>query len=424
VGGFVEMYILKSKYLLTDPYNVIDNGAVLIDGGKIKFAGRFGEINNHESYQVFDLGNSAIVPGFVNTHTHLELTQLHKCINYNGDFTDWIRQLVKVKKDWSENEYLSSIREGIKKSLESGTTTVADITRNGLALYELQKSRIRKTLFYELIDFNPDSAESTINNFKEEINRIKHDDLFSVGIFPHTPYTASRKLYKGCRRVSDELGVSIATHIAETNDEIEFLTRGTGKFVSLLKDFDMLNNWKPPGLKPVNYLKNIGFLKNGCMLVHCNYLSEEEIGLVEESNSTIVFCPRSHKYFRHKDHPFYKLENRDINIALGTDSLASNDSLSILDEMKYIYSQHKIVNPQDILYMGTIAGATALNMADSIGKLEPGFDADITVIEFQQEGVCNIYDGIFSQDSECVFTVVSGTVCYDKYGVSKEVRVC
>ncbi len=417
------MLLLKSKYLLKDPYSVIENGAVLVDGGKIKFAGRFDEINNHESCQIIDLGNSVIVPGFVNTHTHLELTHLHKCINYNGNFTDWIRQLVNAKKEWTESEYLSSIRTGIKNSLESGTTTVADITRNGLALEELQKSKIRKTLYYELIDFNPDSAESTIANFKDILRDVKHNDLLSIGIFPHAPYTVSEELYKRSKIVSEESGLSIASHISETIDEANFLTRGTGNFVSLLRDFDMLKDWKPPGLRPVNYMKNIGFLENGCILVHCNYLTGEEVDQIEESNSTIVFCPRSHKYFRHKDHPFYKLENRDINVALGTDSLASNDSLSILDEMKYIYNQHKTSKHQDILYMGTIAGATALGLNNKIGKLEEGYNADIAVIDIKEETVTNIYDGIFSQDSECVLTVVSGTICYDKHGVTREATV-
>ena len=417
------MLLLKSKYLLKDPDSVIDNGAVLIDGGKIKFAGCASDISNHESCQIVDLGNSAIVPGLVNTHTHLELTHLHKCINYNGDFTDWIRQLLNIKKDWTESESLSSIRSGIKNSLESGTTTVADITRNGLALEELQKSKIRKTLFYELIDFYPDSVESTIDNFKNLIKGVKHNDLLSIGIFPHAPYTVSKELYRECKRVSKEMDICIATHISETIDEANFLTRGAGNFVSLLRDFDMLNDWNPPGLRPVNYMNNIGFLENGCILVHCNYLTGEEVDHIEESNSTIVFCPRSHKYFRHKDHPFYMLGNRNINIALGTDSLASNDSLSILDEMKYIYTQHKTSKPQDILYMGTIAGATALRLDNKIGKLEEGYDADIAVIDVKQEAVTNIYNGIFSQDSECVLTVVSGTICYDKHKVSKEASV-
>ncbi len=417
------MLLLKSRYLLKDPSTVIHDGAVLIDDGKVKFAGCANDISNHESCQIIDLGNSAIVPGFVNTHTHLDLTHLHNFIKYNGDFTDWIRQLVNAKKEWTESEYLSSIRSGIKSSLESGTTTVADITRNGLALEELQKSNIRKTLFYELIDFNPDSAESTIDNFKNIIGNVKQNDLLSIGIFPHAPYTVSEELYISCKSVSKELDICIATHISETIDEANFLTRGAGNFVSLLRDFDMLNDWNPPGLRPVNYMNNIGFLENGCILVHCNYLTGEEVDHIEESNSTIVFCPRSHKYFRHKDHPFYMLGNRNINIALGTDSLASNDSLSILDEMKYIYTQHKTSKPQDILYMGTIAGATALRLDDKIGKLEEGYDADIAVIDVKQEAVTNIYNGIFSQDSECVLTVVSGAICYDKHKVSKEASV-
>ncbi len=117
------------------------------------------------------------------------------------------------------------------------------------------------------------------------------------------------------------------------------------------------------------------------------------------------------------------LGNRNINIALGTDSLARNDSLSILDEMKYIYTQHKTSKPKDILYMGTIAGATALRLNNKIGKLEEGYDADIAVIDIKNETVSNIYDGIFSQDSECVLTLVSGIICYDKYAVSKEASV-
>ncbi len=142
------MLLLKSKYLLTEPDTVIDNGAVLLDDdGKIKLAGHFADINKHESHRIVDLGNSAIVPGLINTHTHLELTHLHNRISYNGDFTDWIRQIINAKKPWTEHEYVSSIRDGITRSLEAGTTTIADINRNGLALDVLKKSKIRNIFF-------------------------------------------------------------------------------------------------------------------------------------------------------------------------------------------------------------------------------------------------------------------------------------
>jgi len=415
------MYILKSKYLLKDPDNVIDNGALLIDdGGKIKFAGLFSDIENAGSYKIIDLGNYAIVPGLINAHTHLELTNLHKSLNGNGNFTDWIRDLVAIKKDWTENEYALSIRDGIENSLKSGTTTVVDITRNGIALNELLASNIRKLLFFEIINFDPDTAEDTIKNFKELISGISTDDLLSIGIFPHAPYTVSDKLYRECRNVSDELDIRIATHIAETEDEVEFLTSGAGHFATLLNDFKMLNRWKHPGLSPVNYLNKIGFLNNECILIHCNYLTEDEIGTIEKSKSNVVFCPGSHEFFRHKEHPFSSLKDRGINIALGTDSLASNDTLSILDEMKFMRGSYPDIEPNYIFSMGTIAGAVALQMEDCIGQLHPGYYADVAVIDFQDTDISNIYDGIFSKDSECVLTIVAGEICYDKFEISRK----
>ena len=417
----MTMYILKSKYLLKDPDNVIVNGAILIDdGGKIKFAGQFEDIDGVDSCKTIDLGNSAMVPGFVNAHTHLELTHLYKCLDGKGDFTDWIRQLVDIKREWTESEYALSVRDGIKSSLNSGTTTVVDITRNGIALNELLTSNIRKLLFFEIINFDPDTAENTINDFKELISGISTDELLSIGIFPHAPYTVSGKLYRECNKVSDELDIRIATHIAETKDEIELLTSGTGHFVSLLNDFNMLNKWKHPGLSPIKYLNNIGILNNECILIHCNYLTEDEIGIIEKTKSNVVFCPRSHDFFRHKDYPFLSLKDRDVNIALGTDSLASNDTLSILDEMKFIRSCYPEIEPNYIFNMGTIAGATALQMDDCIGQLYPGYNADIAVIEFQNRDIGNVYDGIFSENSECVLTIVSGEICYDKLEISRK----
>ena len=414
------MYILKSKYLLKDPDSVIDKGALLIDdGGKIKFAGRFNDIDEIDSYKTIDLGNSAIVPGFINAHTHLELTNLHKSLNGNGNFTDWIRDLVAIKKDWSESEYAVSIRNGIENSLKSGTTTVVDITRNGIALNELLASNIRKLLFFEIIDFDPDTAEDTIKDFKELISSISTDDLLSIGIFPHAPYTVSDKLYRECKSVSEECDIRIATHIAETEDEIEFLTSGAGHFATLLNEFKMLNKWKYPGLSPIKHLNNIGILNNECILIHCNYLTEDEIRIIEKSKSNVVFCPRSHGFFHHKEYPFSSLKDRDINIALGTDSLASNDTLSILDEMKFIRNSYPEIEPNYIFSMGTIAGAVAIQMDDHIGQLRPGYNADVAVINFKDTDINNIYDGIFSQDSECVLTIVSGEICYDKFGISR-----
>ena len=412
------MFVLRAKYLLTNPNTLINNGVVVVSNDKILFAGRFKDLNKQEACRIIDLGNSVITPGLINAHSHLELTNLNGRINYTGSFAGWISQILNAKKGWTEDDYTLSVRSGIKKSIEAGTTTIADITRDGFSLAELRKSKLRKTVFYELIDFNPSRAEETIRDFKARFNDTYGNNLLSIGIFPHAPYTVSKDLYNQCSTVSDQLKIPIATHLSETNEEIEFLTKGTGNLATLLRDLNTLGDWNHPGLRPIAYLNQMGILKNNLMIIHCNYVTIEEIMMLKSSKSSIVYCPKSHKYFQHMIHPFRKLIDQNINIALGTDSLASNDSLSILDEMKCIYDGNKDIKPQDIFFMGTIAGAVAVGLENKIGRLEPGFDADITAIQLPNEEKSNFYEGVFSKNSECIFSVVSGSVCYDKYRLS------
>ncbi|MDR4503243.1 MAG: amidohydrolase family protein [Candidatus Scalindua sp.] len=408
---------LRAKYLLTNPNTVIENGAVIIRNSRIAFAGSFSDIPGNQPHGMTDLGNSAIVPGLINAHTHLELTHLDGRIDFTGSFADWIRKIIEAKKAWTEHDCTLSVRAGIKKCIEAGTTTIADVTRNGFSLKELQKSKLRKVLFYEVINFDPSQAEAIMRDFKTRVTGMKEDPLLATGIFPHSPYTVSNELYTRCSNVSDELKILISTHICETDEEIEFLTKGTGNLAELLSDLNMLKEWAAPGLRPIAYLDNLGILKRNVLLAHCNYVSQEELMMVKRAKAQVVFCPKSHRYFQHKNHPFREFIDHNINTALGTDSLASNDSLSILDEMKHLYNQENGMEPQDIFSMGTVGGARALGLGERTGRLEPGFDADITVIQLPEYDNENFFENFFSQESHAIFSVVSGSLCFDKYGL-------
>ncbi|MCP5004162.1 MAG: amidohydrolase family protein [Planctomycetes bacterium] len=403
--------------MLTNPDTVIENGAVVVRNNRIDFAGNFNDVRDNQRENTIDLGNSVIVPGLINAHSHLELTHLDGKIDFTGSFANWITKIIQAKKAWTEQDFTLSVRAGIKKSIEAGTTTIADITSNGFSLVELQKCSLRKTLFYELINFDPSSAVGTITDLREKINGTGRDNNLEPGIFPHSPYTVSKELYTQCRIVSDELKMRISTHISETDEEIEFLTKGTGNLADLLNNLNMLDNWVEPGLRPIAYLNKFGFLSSNLLLVHCNYISPEELIMVKRANAHVVFCPKSHRYFQHRNHPFREFIANNVNVALGTDSLASNNSLSILDEMKYLYNEETGIGPRDIVSMGTIGGASALGLAERIGRLELGFDADITVIQIPKDNCKNIFTGFFSDHSQCIFSVVSGSVCFDKYGL-------
>ncbi len=414
------MFILRAKYLLSTPEKLIENGALVIDESKIVDADKYPDIHRERSYPVIDLGESVILPGLINAHTHLELTSLHGSIKPTKSFTNWITKVVRTRLSWSDEALNNSVQNGITMSLESGTTTLADVSATGHSFQKLRDSPLRKTVLHEVIDFNPATAKTTIQSAREKINSLHYNNLFTAGISPHAPYTASDELYRKCSTLSRELNIPICTHIAETKDEIEFLTNGSGGFVSLLKAQNMLDeHWHPPGLLPVEYLNNIGALKDKWILIHCNYLSNKEISIIKESGSSVVFCPRSHQFFGHEKHPFRDLLAKGINVALGTDSLASNSSLSILDEMRFLYERHPDLKPQQILSMATINGAMALGIEDKVGRLWEGFEADITVIELPKGHKVNIYERLFDPASRNVLTVVAGQVCYNKYNSIK-----
>lgn len=420
VGCPMTEIILKARYVLASPDKVIDNGAVVINGDRINSTASFEALNEDQKSEVIDFGNAAILPGLVNAHVHLELTNLHGLIIADKSLISWIERLIRAKSGWKKPDYISAIENGIQQSLESGTTTVADITNSGYSIDVLRNSSIRKLVFAEIISFDSSKAASSIEMAMARFKDINQDALSGYGISPHAPYTVSFELYKECARIAN---LPLCTHIAETLEEIDFLTKGNGPFVDLLKKFRMLrDSWKPHGLRPVKYLEETGILRNSPLLIHCNYISDDEISLIQRVGSNVVFCPRSHRYFghHHKDHPFRKLLDKGINVAIGTDSLASNDSLSMLDEMKFIYNNVPDISPDTIVSMGTTNGASALFPGGKIGRIAAGYYADIAIIGLPAGHVGDVYAGLLSNGSENIFTMVDGIVCYDKYNHVRE----
>src|SRR3990167_1858236 len=306
------MIIVRAKYLITNPDNCIENGAVAIKGTKIQCVGTFGEIKALANVdKTIDLGNAVLVPGLINLHTHLDLTNLHGHIKPTTNFTHWVFQLVGVRMRWKEEEYISSIEKGINLCVESGTTTVADIANTEYSFFVLKKSPLRKVVYKEVIDLNPDHAKDVLKKTQSELSTIIPDDLLSIGLSPHAPYSVSRELYQTIAKFARETGIPVCTHIAETLDEIEFLRKGTGSFPAFLKQIRaMPDNWQAPGLTPIQYLNETGILGNHPLLIHCNYVTDEEISTIKYSGASVAFCHRSHHFFGHTNHPVQKLIDR------------------------------------------------------------------------------------------------------------------
>lgn len=433
--------MIRAKYLIPNPEECIENGAVAVEGARIHRVGTFDEIKTFpEIDTIVDLGKAVILPGLINIHTHLDLTNLHNRIKPTNNFTHWVFQLLGARIRWKEADYTASIEKGIRCCMEAGTTTVADIANTEYSFSVLRKSPLRKVVFKEVIDLNPDRAKDVLAKAQSELADLGYDgavsgnfnyppvsprkrgdgaddicrrpDLFHMGLSPHAPYSVSKELYRLVAQFARQKGLPLCTHIAETQDEIEFLTKGTGNFPPFLRQLRAVPpDWQPPGITPIHYLKETGILENHPILIHCNYISDEEISLIRSSGASVAFCPRSHQFFGHTNHPLPKLLDRGVNVGLGTDSLASNDTLSILDEMKFL-SLHDAISPKTLISMATINGAKALGWESQVGRIREGFEADLCGIRLPDGDPRDVYGQLFDAGSKNIFTMVSGVVCY------------
>lgn len=409
------MILVKAKYLIPNPEGFcIENGAVAVKGDRIHRVGDVRDVGTLADIDTtVDLGDAVILPGFINAHTHLDLTNLHDRIKPTTNFTHWVFQLIGARIRWKDADYVSSIENGARLCIESGTTTVADIAHTGHAFSVLKQSMLRKVVYKEVIGLDPIHARDLAEKSRQELSAALNDGLMDVGLSPHAPYSVSRELYQALAQFAREEGLPVCTHIAETQDEIEFLAKGTGNFPAMLRQLRaMPDNWQPPGLAPIRFLKETELLKSKPLLIHCNYVSDEEIALIKSSGASVAFCPRSHRFFGHTDHPVQKLLNAGINVGLGTDSLASNDSLSILDELKYL-SSHYPIPSGTLLAMSTINGAKALGLESRVGQIKEGLKADLCAVRLPACGSEDIYKRLFDPASKNVFTMVNGAVYYN-----------
>ena len=189
---------------------------------------------------------------------------------------------------------------------------------------------------------------------------------------------------------------------------------GTGDLKDLLERLGALPpGWPAPQAAPVPWLDSLGVLKPSPVLIHCNYVDEESMSRILQTRSSVVYCPRSHAYFGHPPHPVRRMLDLGINVALGTDSLASNASLSMLDEVRYLFGMRKDLKSEEILRMATLNGASALGFGGVLGRLRRGYWADLTILRLPGDiAERNLISQILEGAGDCLATVVCGEIVY------------
>jgi cytosine/adenosine deaminase-related metal-dependent hydrolase len=426
--------IIRARIVVTMDGLPIENGAIAITGNRIVDVGQFDEIRTRNSGNSVDLGEQVLLPGLINAHCHLDYTCLRGKIAPQKSFTDWIRAINAEKARLLPKDYVASISDGFAEAKRFGTTTIANLTAFPELISHIQPP-IRTWWFAELIDIRApehvelvDSAIESVRSALEcadmsALSKRRHVAALQMqrwGLAPHALFTASNKLFHHCEEISRRDSILLTTHLAESREEMEMFRNASGPLHAFLKSIgrpmDDCGSKTPLEvfIGALGRARSAAALQAGdralatWIVVHLNELTESDFDLLErlEPKFQIVHCPLSHNYFGHSSFAFDRLRSMGFDICLGTDSLASNETLSLFAEMRAFHTEFPSVSPEEILQMATINPACALRQENALGKVRPGFLADLIAIPCSAS--TDVFEQIIAFDDPVKFAMVNG----------------
>ncbi len=383
-------YTLQSRWLFPITGPPLERGTLTIAGDRIVAVEPAGRTKPD-----IDLGNVAVLPGLVNAHTHLDLSGLrgHKLPRA---FVDWLRAVVAYRRGSKPSEWRSAVSAGVEESLLSGTTLLGDISVGGLSAASLAASPLRAVVFHEILGLTKTRARETLQQAGAWLRDQSPSPHLRFGLSPHAPYSVRRGLWRWAGR----RGFTLAIHWFETREEVELLHSHAGPLRALLEE---IGAWDERGLPPSHQwierrLRHVPRL----LFVHANYLPFVP-------THSVVYCPRTHAYFSHAEHPFRDFLAAGVKVALGTDSLASNPDLSILNEMRFLWDHYSgRLAGADLLRMGTLNGAAALGWESETGSLAPGKAADWVAVPLDSAASGDPYDLLFASRQPVQHACIGG----------------
>jgi cytosine/adenosine deaminase-related metal-dependent hydrolase len=366
--------VYRARWVIPSQGPVLSDGGVAVSGGRIARVGRWADLRAHvgPSNTVRHFPDAAILPGLVNAHTHLALSDLAGKFRPTKRFASWIARLTARMALRRRETAHRAARAGAEQALEAGTVAGADLAHDSRTAEAYAGTPGRWTVFGELFRFRRAGLER-LGRTVAALERLAARTGTAVGLAPHAPYSAGVEVFAAARYEARKRGWPVSAHLHETLEEISFTERGEGPLADWLRRLRLLpRTWRPAGLRPIPMLAEAGFFTGPVLVAHGNYLTEDEIALLARSGSSVAYCPRSHAFFGHENHPWRRLLEAGVNVCLGSDSLASSPSLSVLDEMRFLFAHEPDADPQTLLQMATVRGARALGREGKPGALSAG----------------------------------------------------
>ncbi|MDE0159328.1 MAG: amidohydrolase family protein [Candidatus Dadabacteria bacterium] len=410
----MERLLLKADVVIPVSSEPIRNGAVVVDGGRIVDIGTSDRIEtDYPGLQKIRRPNSIILPGFVNAHTHLELSWTKGKIRDFKDFTGWLERLITLKAGGVNQDLVEdSMRAGIRDVIESGVTTVGEISSLDFDGREMLKgSGMRIIAFLELFDRISPRLSSL---------EFQSEDLYEERPFPHAPYSCGPELLEAVFTRTRKTSVATGIHLGESPDEVDFLKNLPNEFERKIFPLIKKETFKRPRADtPTLYINR--FLRGKDVklsAVHMVQVGDEDMEVIRSADIGIILCPRSNVLLGVGKPNLSRMLDHE-RVGLGTDGLSSNSDLDFFREIRFL---HDIMVEQGIrqsarlaVYSATLGGARALFIEEKTGSLEIGKSADIICVDYEAQSAPDPYSCVVSSEPEDLqFSMVGGNFIYRK----------
>ena len=380
----------RARWIVPVSSPSIADGIVAVDGDRIAYVGPAADAPAGEDH---DLGDVVLMPGLVNAHCHLELTVMRGFLE-DIDFRRWILRLTNARRSVLDREaLLDSARYGIEEGLLAGVTSYADTGDSGVVMQALREAHVRGINFQEVFGPDPAQCAESIAGLRQKVAGLRYLEtpLVRVGVSPHAPYTVSDDLFRATAELARVERLPMAIHIAESELEQRLVVEGAGPFAEGLRKRGIAV--APRARTPIELLHELGVLDVKPLLIHCVRVDDADVARIAASGSPVAHCPASNAKLGHGVAPLDALLVAGVTVGLGSDSMASNNRMDILEEARLALlaqrarqRSHGAPTAADVLELATIGGAAAIGLADEIGTLEPGKQADLAAFALDPVG--------------------------------------
>ncbi len=382
------MILYRARWVIPVSSPPTEHGAVGVVNGRIAFIGPDAHAPQAERV---DLGEAVLLPGLVNTHTHLDLTAMRGFLD-GLPFFLWIRTLTAARREvLSDGDLADSARSGLREGLLAGITAYGDTSPSPAAFDAMLELGVRGVAYREVFGPDPAQCGASMHELRQVVDamRARATDLVRVGISPHAPFSVSNDLFRACAAFARTEHLPLTTHVAESKDESHLVENAAGPFAEFLRSRGIAVARR--ARSPIALLESCGVLDADPLLIHSVRADGDDVTAIGRRRLAVAHCPISNRKLGHGVAPVAELIAAGARVGLGSDSMASNARMNLLGEAREALEQQRGRGPGlggavQAIELSTMGGARALGLESEIGSLELGKQADIAAFAIPSSG--------------------------------------